>query len=69
LTERVIDFGGVFEYYPAKHWALRYDLGDTVIFEEELRFVVVNSPLPSPKSSLNQTGNRFQFSTSLHYRF
>jgi hypothetical protein len=71
LTERAIDFGGVFEYYPSKHWALRYDMGDTVIFEEEPRFIVVNSPSPLLTSHIfpNQTRNRFQFSTSVHYRF
>ena len=66
LTERAIDFGGVLEYYPAKHWALRYDFGDLVVFEEGIR-VIALPPLTS--LSTDRTSNNFQFSTSLHYRF
>ena len=71
LTERAVDLGGVFEYYPARHWALRYDLGDTVIFEEEPTFTLINAPfaLNGPRTIPNHTRNRFQFSTGLHYRF
>lgn len=68
LTERAIDLGGVFEYYPAKHWALRYDAGDTVVFEET-REVFVNPPVPGPQAFAGKTRNRFQFSTGVHYRF
>jgi outer membrane protein with beta-barrel domain len=66
LTERAIDFGGVLEYYPAKHWALRYDFGDTVVFQEGVKVIAV-PPLIS--SSTGRTTNNFQFSTSFHYRF
>ena len=30
-TEFALDFGGVFELYPSRHLALRFDVGDTVI--------------------------------------
>ncbi|HZF41622.1 MAG TPA: outer membrane beta-barrel protein [Blastocatellia bacterium] len=30
-TEFALDFGGVFELYPSRHVALRFDVGDTVI--------------------------------------
>src|SRR5262249_19513400 len=66
LTERAIDFGGVLEYYPAKHWALRYDFGDTVVFQEGVKVV---APPPLISGSFDRTTNNFQFSTGLHYRF
>lgn len=68
LTERALDFGGVLEYYPAKHWALRYDFGDTVVFGEGAQIHIFGG-------SFNFTGipgrttHNFQFSTSVHYRF
>jgi Outer membrane protein beta-barrel domain len=30
-TEFALDFGGVFELYPTRHVALRFDVGDTII--------------------------------------
>ena len=32
LTQPALDLGGVVEYYPARHWAFRWDMGDTLIF-------------------------------------
>jgi len=69
LTERVIDFGGVLEYYPSKHWALRYDFGDTVVFGEAPQIHFIGSPLIITGFSTGNTTNNFQFSTSVHYRF
>jgi hypothetical protein len=75
LTERALDFGGVLEYYPARHWTMRWDFGDTVIFGESgpiLHIVTVGSgvspvlPFPTP---FGRTSNNFQFSTGIHYRF
>lgn len=71
LTERAIDFGGVIEYYPAKHWALRYDFGDTVIFGEAAQISFIGS-LPGTSFATSIPGrntNNFQFSTGVHYRF
>jgi hypothetical protein len=63
LTERILDVGGVAEYYPAHHWSLRYDLGDTLIFEEPLTGIgILAVPVPS-------VTNHLQFSASVHYRF
>jgi hypothetical protein len=68
LAERILDVGGVVEYYPAHHWTLRYDLGDTLIFEEP---VIVNSDVAgvSAVGVSVSTTNHLQFSTSVHYRF
>jgi hypothetical protein len=68
LTERALDFGGVFEYYPAKHWALRYDFGDTVIFGEAPQIIFIGTA-PGFNLSSGSTTHNFQFSTSVHYRF
>lgn len=69
LTERALDYGGVFEYYPGRHWALRYDAGDTVLFEEAPQLTII-SPVPLPiRLPSNRTTHHFQFSTGLHYRF
>ena len=71
LTERALDLGGVMEYYPARHWALRWDAGDTLVFREHgptitiIGLPIVQIPLLSP-SGIN---NNFQFSTGVHYRF
>jgi len=71
LTERTLDLGGVMEYYPARHWAFRWDFGDTLFFQEPGPHVVfVNVPTPvTLLSSPGRTTNNFQFSTGVHYRF
>lgn len=68
LTEKALDFGGVLEYYPSRHWVLRYDLGDTMIFGEATGISVVGGPL-NTSSLPGKTTHNFQFSTSVHYRF
>lgn len=74
LTQPALDLGGVAEYYPAKHWAFRWDVGDTLLFEERGPVINVIAPPgfppfvvspPSPGHTINQ----FQFSTGVHYRF
>src|SRR5262245_24234629 len=67
LTEKALDFGGVLEYYPSRHWALRYDFGDTVVFGEPARINVIGVQSPFPSSG--NTTHNFQFSTGIHYRF
>ena len=62
LTERALDLGGIIEYYPTKHWSLRYDAGDTMLFEELPTF-------NNPPDSGTYRSNHFQFSTSVRYRF
>lgn len=66
LTEKTLDLGGVFEYYPAKHWSLRYEMGDTLIFTEPVKFV--GDPF-IPGSFNGATTNHFQIGAGFHYRF
>ncbi|HEV2990032.1 MAG TPA: outer membrane beta-barrel protein [Candidatus Angelobacter sp.] len=73
LTERVVDLGAVIEYYPAKHWAFRWDFGDALIFHELPQIHVLSSNtnvtfIPT-SPSLNFTNNNFQFSAGVQYRF
>ncbi|HET6845047.1 MAG TPA: hypothetical protein VFK06_25685 [Candidatus Angelobacter sp.] len=71
LTERALDLGGVVEYYPAKHWTMRWDLGETLLFQEASnKFSIVNGGTTTttffpPARNTSQ----FQFSTGVHYRF
>ena len=67
LTEPALDLGGVFEYYPAQHWVLRSDFGDTLIFGQGTQFNVL---APTPVSfTTGATTHNFQFSTGVRYRF
>jgi hypothetical protein len=57
-TEFAFDFGGVFELYPTRHVALRFDVGDTVI-----RFsnpAIVTQPIYT---------NNLQIGTGIAFRF
>ncbi len=72
-TEKALDFGGVMEYYPARHWALRWDVGDLVVFQEPspILTIIING-VPSTRTFGGfppGTLNSFQFSTGIHYRF
>ena len=73
LTQRALDLGGVAEYYPARHWAFRWDLGDMLLFQEKgptITFIGVGTPaLPTIIERSPGTTNHFQFSTGIHYRF
>ena len=71
LTERTLDLGGVFEYYPAKHWSFRYDMGDTLLFTDPVKVIIVGSPAPFiiAPSPGGRTTNNFQIGTGVHYRF
>jgi hypothetical protein len=73
LTQRALDLGGVAEYYPARHWAFRWDLGDMLLFEDKgptFTFIGVGTPSQPPiiERSPGIT-QHFQFSTGIHYRF
>jgi hypothetical protein len=73
LTQRALDLGGVIEYYPARHWAFRWDFGDTLLFQEAgptLTLINVGTPPANQViSTPGRTSNNFQFSTGVHYRF
>jgi hypothetical protein len=73
LTQRALDLGGVIEYYPARHWAFRWDFGDTLLFQETgptLTLVNVGTPPTNQViSTPGRTSSNFQFSTGVHYRF
>jgi hypothetical protein len=72
LTQTALDLGGVAEYYPARHWALRWDLGDTLVFQEKgptFNFIGVGTPVGPPFTQRTFGSNHFQFSSGVHYRF
>ena len=61
LTEPALDLGTVIEFYPARHWAWRTDIGDTMVFYRSSNF----SGFPVRGT----TKNNFQFNTGFQYRF
>lgn len=61
LTEPALDLGTVVEFYPARHWAWRTDIGDTMVFYRSSSFLVIRVP--------GTTKSNFQFNTGLQYRF
>jgi hypothetical protein len=72
-TEKALDFGGVLEYYPSRHWALRWDVGDLVAFQEPSPIVtIIINGVPTTRTFgafPPGTLNNFQFNTGIHYRF
>jgi len=71
LTEKALDLGGVVEYYPARHWAIRADLGSTLIFDEGVTFLRPNSVTGTSDASTVGAGtsHHFQFSFGSQFRF
>lgn len=67
-TEFAIDVGGVAEYYPSRHVALRFDIGDTIIHFSERHFFEVDLG-PLPETLRAQTTNNLQFNIGIAYRF
>jgi hypothetical protein len=61
LTEPALDLGTVIEFYPAKHWAWRTDIGDTMVFYRSSSFSGIRIP--------GTTRSNFQFNTGFQYRF
>jgi hypothetical protein len=61
LTEPALDLGTVIEFYPARHWAWRTDIGDTMIFYHSSSLLGIRIP--------GSTRSNFQFNTGLQYRF
>jgi hypothetical protein len=73
VNERALDFGGVVEYYPARHWAIRWDCGDLVQFTEPGPTITeITLGAPQPTLVIHEPGgtfNNFRFDTGIHYRF
>lgn len=71
LTQPTLDLGGVVEYYPARHWALRWDIGDMLTFEDDgPKFTAIFPGQPPIITTTNgKVTNNFRFSTGVHYRF
>lgn len=73
LTQRALDLGGVAEYYPARHWAFRWDMGDMLLFQDKgptITFIGVGTPaLPQIIERSSSLTQHFQVSTGIHYRF
>ena len=65
LTRPALDLGGVVEFYPTRHWSLRYDFGSTLVFYNQQR---ISSPL-GDVTVPGRTKHDFQFSSGIHYRF
>ena len=61
LTEPALDLGTVIEFYPARHWAWRTDIGDTMVFYRSTSFSGFQIP--------GSTKSNFQFNTGFQYRF
>jgi hypothetical protein len=66
LTHLATDVGGVFEFYPSRRTALRFDLGDTIIRYGKQNFIDLFG-----NSSINPafTRHNLQFSTGFSFRF
>jgi hypothetical protein len=71
MTEKALDVGGVFEYYPARRWAVRFDAGDTLIWHETGRVTFAGSPglIPVDTPVTNPLRSHFQMNTGVHFRF
>src|SRR6476646_900872 len=61
LTEPALDLGTVVEFYPARHWAWRTDIGDTMVLYHSSSFLGIRVP--------GTTNSNLQFNTGLQYRF
>lgn len=62
------DLGGVLEFYPSRRWALRFDVGDTVIHygERSVPTVFLN---PSFITAPPETNHNLQFTSGFSFRF
>ena len=66
-TRFALDAGGVFEYYPTRHTALRVDAGDTMIQYKAGDFFYQRLDEPMPVSK--QFSHNLQVSVGFSYRF
>ncbi|MDQ1639296.1 MAG: hypothetical protein QOF62_2635 [Pyrinomonadaceae bacterium] len=62
------DLGGVLEFYPTRRWALRFDLGDTLIYYGE-RSVPTFQLHPTFVTAPSERRHNFQFSSGFSFRF
>jgi hypothetical protein len=62
------DLGGVLEFYPTRRWALRFDLGDTLIYYGE-RSVPTFQLHPTFVTVQPEKRHNFQFSSGFSFRF
>ncbi len=72
LTERALDVGGVFEYYPSRRWAVRFDAGDTLIRREVAPNILIappGGPTFNSTAFFYHTAGHFQMNTGVQYRF
>ena len=62
------DLGGVLEFYPSRRWALRFDLGDTMIHygERSIETFFVN---PAFITVSPEKRHNFQFTSGFSFRF
>jgi hypothetical protein len=71
LTQTALGVGGTLEYYPARHWAMRWNAGDTLIFQNPgPTFTAIfpgNPPLVTRIPG--KVTSHFQFSAGFMYRF
>jgi hypothetical protein len=73
LTHIALDVGGVLEFYPSNRIVVRFDGGDTIIFQRQQNFdtlmldsgVVRLVTIPGP----GQTRHSFQFTAGVGFRF
>lgn len=71
LTQPALGLGGAVEYYPARHWAMRWDAGDTLVFQNPGPTFTAIFPGQAPlvTQTPSQVTNHFQFSAGFMYRF
>jgi Outer membrane protein beta-barrel domain len=62
-TNFAMDIGGVFEYYPAKNFVVRFDLGDTII---RFKGLAIDN---NGNLSNGFTSNNLQFNAGIGFRF
>ena len=76
-TNFALDVGGVIEFYPSRHIVTRFDFGDTLIRvgQRTTGFQLITDPntgvttLGAPIISPAYTGNTFQFTAGVGFRF
>jgi hypothetical protein len=66
-TRLAVDVGGVFEYYPSRHTALRLDVGDTMIHFKPGDFFYRRLDQPMPVT--RRLSHNLQLTASFAFRF
>jgi hypothetical protein len=68
-TNVALDFGGVAELYATRHWAARFDLGDTLVFFPTRTLLVNLTGTPATLTSPAFHMHNFQVATGIVFRF